>query len=63
MIVSFWDVGIRNAILEDYNEIRLRPDGGALFENFIISEFQKLNRYLKADYNLHFWRTRQGSEV
>ncbi|MCB1158762.1 MAG: DUF4143 domain-containing protein, partial [Leptospiraceae bacterium] len=61
--IYFLDLGIRNALLEDYNDIRLRPDAGALFENFIIIEVLKANLYMNANYHLHFWRSRQGSEV
>ncbi len=40
----FLDVGIRNALISNFNEPNLRPDIGELWENFVISERIK---YLK----------------
>ena len=34
----FWDLGIRNALIGDFNPPELRPDRGALWENFLIAE-------------------------
>lgn len=61
--IYFMDVGIRNTILDDFKDIDFRPDAGALFENFIFSEIIKANTYLRAGYKIHYWRTKQGSEV
>ncbi len=61
--IYFFDTGIRNALIDDFSETDLRPDTGAMFENFIVSEVFKANRYLNAGYQLHYWRTKQGAEV
>ena len=61
--IYFYDTGIRNALISDFSDIDLRPDAGALFENFIIVECLKANRYLNAGYSLHYWRTKQHAEV
>src|SRR3989344_1577430 len=61
--IYFHDVGLRNALINDFSSPFLRRDGGAIFENFIVSEFYKLNDYLKTGFDLNFWRTSQGSEV
>ena len=61
--IYFFDTGIRNALIGDFSDIDLRPDAGALFENFIVCECLKANRYLNAGYHLHYWRTKQGAEV
>lgn len=61
--IYFYDLGLRNALINDFSSPILRRDIGAIFENFIISEFYKLNDYLKTSFNLNFWRTSQGSEV
>lgn len=61
--IYFHDLGLRNALINDFSSPLLRRDSGAIFENFVISEFYKLNDYLKTGYNLNFWRTSQGSEV
>lgn len=61
--IYFWDTGIRNALIQNFQPLALRPDAGSLFENFIISECQKINVYGDHGYAFHFWRTRQGSEI
>ena len=57
--IFFYDCGIRNAIVNDFRPIELRPDLGALFKNFVISELKK--RF--PDDNIYFWRTKDGKEV
>lgn len=61
--IYFYDTGVRNALINDFTDVSLRPDRGALFENFIISEVIKSNTCLNAGYNINFWRTKQKSEV
>lgn len=61
--IYFYDTGLRNALIEDFSEINLRPDKGSLFENFIINEFLKANIYNGSSFKLNYWRTKQGSEV
>jgi len=61
--IYFYDTGLRNALINDFADLSLRPDRGALWENFIITECLKANNYLGARYSLNFWRTRQDSEV
>lgn len=61
--IYFHDLGLRNALINDFSSPIIRRDTGAIFENFIASEFYKLNDYLKTGFNLNFWRTSQGSEV
>lgn len=59
----FWDLGIRNAIISQFNELSLRQDTGALWENFCIIERKKMLSYT-ADYaNSYFWRTYSKQEV
>lgn len=55
----FIDLGLRNMLLENFGEIRLRADKGTLVENFV---FQNLF-YRKDTKALNFWRTKQGAEV
>ena len=62
--IFFYDVGLRNALIENFQPISSRPDGGQLFENFIISEVLKTNYYYgDFGYHLNYWRTKQGSEI
>ena len=45
--IYFYDNGIRNAIINNFNPLALRNDKGALWENFLISERMKKNSYNK----------------
>ncbi|MFA5420513.1 MAG: ATP-binding protein [Patescibacteria group bacterium] len=61
--VFFYDTGVRNAIINNFSDIDLRIDKGALFENFIISEMIKQNDYLDDSFNFYYWRSKQGAEI
>lgn len=59
----FYDVGVRNAVINNYNELPLRNDIGQLWENFAIVERLKSRSYNQVYANQYFWRTWQQSEV
>lgn len=61
--IYFYDNGIRNAIIKAYNPIELRPDKGALWENFLISERVKHLNYQQHYPNVYFWRTKDQQEI
>ena len=61
--IYFWDTGIRNAVLNQFDTSDLRPDIGALFENWLIAEIMKRNLQRPNPAELHFWRSRSQSEV
>ena len=61
--VYFYDVGVRNALIEEFSSPEKRPDIGHLWENFIISERIKRNLYQRAHTNHYFWRTYTGAEL
>ena len=61
--IYFYDVGIRNALIGNTDPIDIRPDKGAIFENFFIAEKIKERAYSASSSDIHFWRNRQGSEV
>ena len=61
--IYFYDTGIRNALINNMNPLRLRQDAGALWENFMISERIKHNSNQGYDFNIYFWRTRQKQEI
>jgi predicted AAA+ superfamily ATPase len=61
--VFFWDTGIRNALLNAFSTEELRPDIGALWENWVIAEVAKHNLLRGGVSDLFFWRTRTQSEV
>lgn len=61
--IYFYDLGLRNALIENFHPMSNRPDAGQLFENFILAEVLKINYYNQYGYHMHFWRTKQGSEI
>ncbi len=61
--IYFYDVGIRNTILRNFNTLDLRNDTGALWENFLITERLKKNEYSRKFPHTYFWRTLNQSEI
>lgn len=59
----FYDLGLRNALIENFKPMNSRDDYGFLFENFIIAEVLKINHYANLGLKMNFWRTKQGSEI
>lgn len=61
--VYFVDLGIRNALIDDFNPLSVRPDTGVLWENFLIAERQKKHAHTGNRREGFFWRSYQGAEV
>lgn len=61
--IYFYDNGVRNALISNFNPIELRNDIGALWENFLISERKKFLEYNKIYCNCYFWRTKYQQEI
>lgn len=61
--IYFYDNGIRNMIIGNFNPLNLRSDMGALWENFLVSERRKQNLYKNSFAKMYFWRTKQQQEV
>ncbi len=61
--IYFYDVGVRNALINAYGPLELRNDIGALWENFVISERIKHNLNHTRHINQYFWRTRKQQEI
>lgn len=61
--IFFYDTGIRNALIGNTDPLDIRPDKGAIFENFFIAEKIKERAYNMHSSDIHFWRNRQGSEI
>ena len=61
--IYFNDLGIRNAIINDFSPLETRKDKGNLFENFIINEFIKESEYKEKFDKFYFWRTTEQQEV
>lgn len=61
--IYFYDNGVRNALINNFNPLHIRADSGALFENYFISEMvkQNVNKLYKS--NFYFWRTYTQREI
>jgi len=59
----FWDNGIRNAMINNFNDLSQRNDVGMLWENFIFMERLKTKSYKRIFSNDYFWRTYDKQEI
>ncbi|MCK9272655.1 ATP-binding protein [Candidatus Gracilibacteria bacterium] len=59
----FYDLGIRNAVISNFNPLSLRNDIGELWENFLIIERLKKKSYFDLFSNNYFWRTHDQKEI
>lgn len=61
--IYFYDLGLRNALIGDFNSLNIRLDVGAMWENFLfIERYKRMNNHdlVKKQY---FWRSYSGAEV
>ncbi len=61
--IYFYDNGVRNALISNFNPLNLRADTGALWENFIVSERIKKLRFANDYAKSYFWRTTDQAEI
>ena len=61
--IYFYDLGIRNVLIDSFQPLDLRTDVGALWENFLVVERRKRNAYTNQFANAYFWRTYTGAEL
>ncbi len=61
--IYFYDNGVRNAVISQFNPLALRQDTGALWENFLISERWKRQHYQQFTGKRFFWRTKTQQEI
>jgi hypothetical protein len=59
----FYDNGIRNALIAQFNRLDQRADVGQLWENFMVMERIKYLTYTAEPANLYFWRTYSQQEI
>lgn len=59
----FYDVGVRNALINNFNPLSLRNDVGELFENYLVLERIKKQHYTNLASNNYFWRTYDQKEI
>ena len=61
--VYFFDIGIRNAVINNFNALDSRSDVGVLWENFILMERLKKLDLKRQRTNNYFLRTYDGAEI
>ena len=59
----FYDCGIRNSIIRNFNSLTFRNDVGHLWENYFVSEMYKKNYNTGKLVNSYFWRNYQKKEI
>ncbi|MGE5602850.1 MAG: ATP-binding protein, partial [Nitrososphaerales archaeon] len=59
----FYDNGVRNSLIQNFNPLRLRNDVGQLWENYLMVERRKANEYAGRQPNVYFWRTYDQKEL
>ncbi|HCC84142.1 MAG TPA: hypothetical protein DEP87_00430 [Candidatus Pacebacteria bacterium] len=61
--IYFYDLGIRNSLIKNFNHYDLRQDRGQVWENFLVSERRKKDHYQRLAKNYYFWRTYNQKEI
>jgi len=61
--IYFYDNGVRNILIGNFNSLEFRQDKGALWENFMVSERMKVLSYSQNLAKTYFWRTTQQQEI
>ena len=59
----FYDNGVRNSLIRNFNPLALRNDIGPLWENFLVVERMKANLHAGRRVNSYFWRTYDQKEI
>lgn len=59
----FWDNGMRNSLISNFNGLTMRDDVGQLWENYCVSERRKRNDYRNEFVNYFYWRTYDQKEI
>jgi predicted AAA+ superfamily ATPase len=61
--IYFYDLGVRNALINNFAPLDLRQDVGGLWENYFVSERVKFNQNRRRHVNTYFWRTYDQQEI
>jgi uncharacterized protein len=59
----FYDNGVRNSLIQNFNPLSLRNDLGQLWENYLWIERRKVNQRAGRLVNAYFWRTYDQKEI
>ena len=61
--IYFYDLGIRNMVIDDFKPVNYRSDTGALWENYLVAERIKKLAYSRIHAQSYYWRTYTGAEI
>jgi predicted AAA+ superfamily ATPase len=61
--IYFYDIGIRNSLINNFSRMSLRNDVGAIWETFCVSELIKKAQREKRRPRHYFWRTYSKQEI
>ena len=61
--IYFFDLGVRNILIDNLKQLKDRNDIGQLWENFLITERMKMLAYKQNQASIYFWRTYTGAEL
>lgn len=61
--IYFYDLGIRNTLINNFNDLSMRTDAGAMFENFAVADILKREANKPQKASLYFWRTYEQKEI
>lgn len=59
----FYDNGVRNSLIQNFNTPPMRNDVGQLWENYLMVERRKANQLSGRSVNAYFWRTYDQKEI
>lgn len=61
--IYFYDLGMRNALIDNFQPLELRQDIGALWENFCVLERMKRHQRDGQHVRNYYWRSRDKQEI
>jgi predicted AAA+ superfamily ATPase len=61
--IYFYDNGIRNALIGNFDSLAKRTDIRQLWENYLVGERKKFLNNNDLNRSLYFWRTKQQQEI
>ena len=61
--IFFYDLGVRNSMIDNFKTLKDRDDAGRLWENWLIVERMKKLAYTGEYPAMYFWRTYTGAEL
>ncbi len=61
--IYFFDIGVRNAVIQDFTPFDVRNDKGQIWENFVVAEMVKNASNRDRNSSFYFWRNKNNAEI